>query len=233
MKKSRPAGNRRRSEYLSSILVPAVFCLVCGLLLTIAPNLAIRVTTYVIGFLLCAFGLWYIIRFLRTPVMERLGTNRLAIGLIALFAGCMLFIFPGELELLLPRIWGLALLCGAFLKVQYALDAKAVKRDKWWIMLIFAAVSLIIGALVLLVFQGAANYLVIGIMLLFEAAFDLFVWFTLRGALKDYLRRVGEVAPGSPDHPVPPDIPEGAHGPQIPEKPLPPEIPVSPAPPAP
>lgn len=211
MKKNREARNRHRSEYLSSILLPAIFCLISGLLLILTPDKAIQVTTYVIGLLLCILGAWYAVSFLRTPVMDRLGSNRFAVGLIVFFAGAMLFIFPGELKLLLPRIWGLALLCGAFLKVQYALDQKAVHREKWWIMLIFAAVSLIIGVLVLLVFQGAANYLLIGIFLLFESAFDLFVWFTLRKALKEYLRSLNELSsavhaavqvPDVPDSPV-------------------------------
>lgn len=188
MKRDKAVRDPKRSEHLSSILLPAVFSLACGLLLILTPDKAIQVTTYIIGILLLVLGGWAVFSYLRIHVMERLNSNRLAFGLISAFIGIMLFIFPDELKNLLPKVWGLALICGAFLKVQYSLDEKSVKVPKWWLMLIFAAFSLIIGALVLLVFGGdAPNYLIIGIMMVSEALLDLYVWFTLYRSLRKYI----------------------------------------------
>ncbi len=185
------------------MILPIVFCLVCGVLLILFGNLAVKITAYVLAGILIVCGVWSVIRYIRSGPLQRITESRLALGLILLVAGTLLAFNPDILNNILPVVWGLALLFGAFLKFQYAFDEKSVKITKWWIMLIFAAVSLVIGILTLLdpAFLGESSHLIFGIMLLVEAAVDITVCLLLKHALKKHNSAVLDITPsaGTPD----------------------------------
>ena len=188
-----------------SMILPILFCLVCGLLLIFFGNLALRITAYVLAGVMILCGVWSIIVYLRSDPVRRITESRLATGLILLVAGSLLAFNPNYLEDILPFIWGLALLFGGFLKIQYAFDEKSVQVKKWWIMLIFAAFSLIVGIIALLnpAFLGENRNLVIGILLVLEAILDITVFFLLRHALKKSSQPLATVSQTfSADEPV-------------------------------
>ena len=150
-------------------------------------------------------GVWSGIVYLRSDPVRRITESRLATGLILLVAGTLLAFNPNYLEDILPFIWGLALLFGGFLKIQYAFDEKSVRVKKWWIMLLFAAFSLIVGIIALLnpAFLGENRNLVIGILLVLEAVLDITVFFLLRHALKKSSQPLATVSQTfSADEPV-------------------------------
>lgn len=188
-----------------SMILPILFCLVCGLLLIFFGNLALRITAYVLAGVMILCGVWSGIVYLRSDPVRRITESRLATGLILLVAGTLLAFNPNYLEDILPFIWGLALLFGGFLKIQYAFDEKSVRVKKWWIMLLFAAFSLIVGIIALLnpAFLGANRNLVIGILLVLEAVLDITVFFLLRHALKKSSQPLATVSQTfSADEPV-------------------------------
>ena len=169
-----------------SMILPIIFCLVCGVLLIAFDQLALRITAYVLAGVMIICSIWSIIVYIRSRPIVRITEARLAIGLILLVAGVMLAFNPDYLKDSLSFIWGLALLFGGFLKVQYAFDEKSVNVNRWWIMLIFSAFSLIIGVLSLMNpdFLGESRYLIIGILLVLEAVLDITVYFLLKHALQ-------------------------------------------------
>ena len=188
-----------------SMILPILFCLVCGLLLIFFGNLALRITAYVLAGVMILCGVWSGIVYLRSDPVRRITESRLATGLILLVAGTLLAFNPNYLEDFLPFIWGLALLFGGFLKIQYAFDEKSVNVKRWWIMLLFAAFSLIVGIIALLnpAFLGENRNLVIGILLVLEAVLDITVFFLLRHALKKSSQPLATVSQTfSADEPV-------------------------------
>ena len=171
-----------------SMVLPIIFCLVCGVLLIAFDQLALRITAYVLAGVMILCSIWSVVAYITSVPVKRITESRLATGLILLVAGALLAFNPDYLKDSLSFIWGLALLFGGFLKIQYAFDEKSVHIPKWWIMLIFAAFSLIIGILSLLNpdFLGESRYLIIGILLVLEAILDITVFFVLRHALKKH-----------------------------------------------
>ncbi len=169
-----------------SALVPILFDLVCGLLLIILGNIALRVTAYVLSGVMICVAVWRIISYFRAAPMQKITGTLLSTGLAILVAGILLAFNPDYLKDFLPFVWGLALLYGAFQKIQYAFDEKAVHIEKWWIMLIFAAFSLIIGIVSLLdpAFLGDRRAIVVGILLVAEAILDIVVFVLINRALK-------------------------------------------------
>ena len=193
-----------------AMILPILFCLVCGVLLILFGNLALRITAYVLAGIMIICGIWSVIVYIRSSPIQRMTESRLATGLILLVAGTLLAFNPDYLEDFLPFIWGLALLFGGFLKIQYAFDEKTVNVPRWWIMLIFAAFSLVIGVLSLLnpAFLGENRNLVIGILLVVEAVLDTTVIFLLKHALKKHMTASAAPEPvpapaGSPAAPEP------------------------------
>lgn len=186
-----------------SMILPIVFCLVCGVLLILFGNLALRITAYVLAGVMILCGVWSVILYIRSKPFQRITESRLATGLILLVAGTLLAFNPNYLEDFLPFIWGLALLFGGFLKIQYAFDEKSVQVKRWWLMLIFAAFSVVIGILSLLNLLGENRNLIIGILLVFEAVLDITVFFLLRHALKRNTQPLATVSQTfSADEPV-------------------------------
>lgn len=179
-------SNNKENKIGRPMLLPIFFCLVSGLLLILLENLTMTVTAYVLAAMLIGYGVWLIIEYIRSEPMMRIIEVKLAVGLILLVAGAMLAFSPDSLKELLPYAWGLALLFGGFLKIQYAFDRKSLGAEKWWILLILAAFSIIIGVISLLnpAFLGDKKEMVIGIMLTVEAVLDIVVFLLLRRKIR-------------------------------------------------
>ena len=203
------------------MLFPIFFCLISGLLLILLENLSVLITGYVLAALLICVGVWLIIEYFRSEPLVRIVEAKLAIGLILLVAGAMLAFSPESLKDLLPYAWGLALLFGGFLKIQYAFDRKALGADKWWILLILAAFSIVIGVISLLnpAFLGEKRELVIGILLTVEAVLDISVFLLLKRKIRKKAAPPPEAAPAQSTA----DVPAPAEAPAAPPAPAPEE----------
>ena len=203
------------------MLFPIFFCLISGLLLILLENLSVLITGYVLAALLICVGVWLIIEYFRSEPLVRIVEAKLAIGLILLVAGAMLAFSPESLKDLLPYAWGLALLFGGFLKIQYAFDRKALGADKWWILLILAAFSIVIGVISLLnpAFLGEKRELVIGILLTVEAVLDISVFLLLKRKIRKKAAPPPEAAPAQSTA----DVPAPAEVPAVPPAPAPEE----------
>ena len=203
-------GNAEKKEKIGRLmLLPIFFCLGSGLLLILLKDLTMMITGYVFSAGLITLGVWLIIVYIRSEPMVRILESKLAIGLILLVTGIMLAFSPEALRELLPYVWGLALLFGGFLKIQYAFDRKSLGSEKWWILLIMAAVSIIIGVISLLNpdFLGDKKELVTGILLLLEAVLDITVFLMLKRTIRKRTE-APQQAPAAPETPVEPAQPE-------------------------
>ena len=76
---------------------------------------------------------------------------------------------------ILPFLWGVAMIAGGFGKFQMAFDLKRIGHNRWWLLLIGALVSFVLGTFS--VTQPAFLATVVtqfaGISLLVEAVLDL------------------------------------------------------------
>lgn len=204
-------SERGKEKIGRPMLFPIFFCLISGLLLILLENLTMMITGYVLAALMIGYGIWLVIRYISSTPMVRIIETRLAFGLILLVAGSMLAFNPEFLKDLLPYAWGLSLLFGGFLKIQYAFDRKSLGAEKWWVLLILAAFSIIIGVISLLnpAFLGDRKELVIGILLTVEAVLDIVVFLLLKRKIRKKAAATVQL-PGEPaaaPAPVPDPVP--------------------------
>ena len=227
-----PEGKKTADKMDPRFVFPMVlFYLLAGALMVWLKGQVTAVASYVLAGLLIIYGVYLAVRYIRSSVAERIAGKDLAFGLILLLSGIILAVSPSSLEEILPAVWGLSLVFGGFLKIQYAFDEKTVGIKRWWIMLAFAAVSLLIGTLALLggkVFTGGNDQtlFIIGIFMIAEAVLDAVTCFLISRALKK-LAAPAQPAP-APAQPEP-GQPESAR----PEGAFPAPAPADPAPLAP
>jgi len=238
-----PAGEDPVRSAFRSLLITIGFFMIFGILLILLKSLVLQITTYIIGAGLCLQGGWLCWDYFHADLKRRLMEPRLAAGLISLVIGVMLLFSPNFLNDILPFLWGLALLFSSFLKIQYAFDERSAMVNRWWIMLVLAAVSVAGGILSLTRpgFFGENAEMIIGIMLIVEAGLDIAVYVLLSKAMNrlypSYAAsperkqvRKGEKADPGPKAPVKPKAEEAS----VPEAtPAPETAPVSEAAPVP
>jgi uncharacterized membrane protein HdeD (DUF308 family) len=150
------------------------FYAICGLLLLLWPDLALTIANYALAAVLCVVGLAMIIGYIRSEAVEGMLSYGLAIGLILALVGVVLFIKSGILITLLPFLWGIAMIAGGFGKFQMAFDLKRIHQNRWWLLLIGALISFVLGIFSVTdpVFLATVATQFAGISLLVEAVLD-------------------------------------------------------------
>ncbi|MCE5342181.1 MAG: DUF308 domain-containing protein [Eubacteriales bacterium] len=163
-----------------------LFYAVCGLLLLLWPDLALKTANFALAAVLCVVGLISIVDYLRGETINGILGFGLAKGLILLMVGVGLMIRSNILINLLPFLWGVAMIVGGFAKVQIAFDLKRVDRGRWWLMLLGALISFLLGIIAVSksVFFAYTVTQIAGISLLVEAALDVVALLTVRRELK-------------------------------------------------
>ena len=217
-----PSEKNPNALNLKSILMPFLFSLICGILLIAFQSWTLKITSWILSALMIGWGGWLIFKYFKSEPMARITGSNMASGLALLVSGILLACSPDFLKDFLPFIWGLSMLFGAFLKIQYAFDERTVGVEKWWMMLIFAAVSLIFAILSLLRpgFFGDNVEIIVGIFLIAEAILDIVVFILLNKAMKEKAPKITYSIPNEPAQVVP-------------NAPAPEAVPAAPAPAAP
>lgn len=159
-----------------------VFYAVCGLLLLLWPNLALTIANYALAATLCVVALVMIAGYIRGEALEGMLNYGLAKGLILLLIGIVLMIRSDILIALLPFLWGVAMIAGGFAKVQVAFDLNRVSRERWWLMLLGALLSFVLGVIAVTRPVFLANVITqfIGASLLLEALLDVVALWMIR-----------------------------------------------------
>ena len=172
MKKLFVTLNRRKCTGLLSTLC----YLAAGILLLLRPALLQDVSRIVLIVMLLFLAVYWMIRYFRAAPEEAAKGFDLAEALVVLFLGFALLFFPDLFAQLLPRFWGALLLLGGFMILQEGIDFLRLKYERWWIFLILAGISMLLGILAETVpaFLEANIALFISLSLLYQAGVSLF-----------------------------------------------------------
>lgn len=170
------------------------FYSVCGLLLLLWPTLALDIANYALAIGLCAVGVVLIVRYIRMSALDAVMGVSLALGLVAILLGAVLLLDPKILVAVLPFLWGLTLLIGGFGKVQVAFDLKRIGAKRWWLSLLVAALSFVLGVLAVTkpAFIASVFTQFIGIALLAEAVLDASVELATGNTIRNYRKSHAE-----------------------------------------
>ena len=146
-----------------------------GLILLLIPGVATALLFNGIGAVCIIVGLVHVIKYCTMNAREAVISNEMALGLAWIVGGASIIIFKKLLVSLLPILFGLIVLVGGVIKIQSTMGFKRMNSTRWYLELISAAISVVLGILILTNPFSTAIWMmrVIGLSLLFEGAADM------------------------------------------------------------
>lgn len=157
-----------------------------GLIYIFSPIPAMKVVCYIIASLMCVYGVYSFVEYFVKNRTEAFGTFGLVKGIALVVFGVFVFLNPDYVSQMLATIVGIALIIDGVVKAQYSIDLLRLKSNRWWHLLIPAAIVLILGIIV--VFNPKETdppyMLFVGIVLLIDAAIDIFTLIYLSSCIK-------------------------------------------------
>ena len=155
--------------------INAVIMVILGIVLVIWPHILGVMLCYLLGGALIVMGVFQLISFLRG---ERLGFYNkfvMMMGIVLVLLGIWICAQPRIVLSIIPVVVGIIVLIHGLMDIQYTLDIKKAGREKWWIALIAAALTLIVG--LLLVLNPFTAYeitmVLLGVAMLYDGGSDL------------------------------------------------------------
>ncbi len=182
------------SQFKRDFALMAAACIVLGLLLLLYPETSGTIISVIIALVLAAAGVMHILTYIFRRYPDDIGHMDLVFGLICAGLGVFLFLHPGILISLLPTVLGLLLIIDGIVKLQSAIDLARLHTGRWWIILILAAASIILGSVALInPFETMFILLMfIGASLIIDGLFDFWTLFSIHRRVKRFRKEMEE-----------------------------------------
>lgn len=182
------------SQFKRDFALLAAACIVLGLLLLLYPEVSGTIIAVILALVLAAVGAMHIISYIFRRYPDDIGHMDLVSGLICAGVGIFLFLHPTVLIGLLPTVLGLLLIVDGVIKLQSAIDLARLHTQRWWVVLILAALSIALGIIGLLnPFETMAVLLMfIGGSLVVDGIFDLWTLFSIHRRVKKFRKEMEE-----------------------------------------
>lgn len=158
----------------ADIILSALVCMVLGIVLLIWPAETIDIFCKILAVGLVIMGVVDIVSYFTNRSIHPFGG---ALGLIVLLVGIWIFIRPERIVSLIPIVIGVILCVHGIQDMKLAFETKGNGYEKWWSMLIIAAVSLAFGVLCIVNAFGMVKLALqfIGIALIYDGVSDLWI----------------------------------------------------------
>lgn len=168
----------KRLIYVKQIYSVFAGCLIVfGVILLIQPGLAADMFCKICGILLLVFGIVKLFGYFSRDLLQLAFQFDFAMGIISSLLGFLMIFWSKQFMETLIIGMGLFMLADALLRVQTALDAKMIGVKSWWLILIMALITAVIGTLLFLKpYNGLEEImLLIGLNLVIDGILNLFV----------------------------------------------------------
>lgn len=162
-------------DYLKSFRSEAVFfaigSIALGLILMIWPDPTLSVAGKVAGVFLIIGGVYLIYRFFKNHDFGW-KVSRLIFGAILIAIGVYFFRTPENLARIFPIVLGISMVIGGVINVGEALTLSKYHYSKWWVSLLIAAATIVLGVYLIREAYSVAAFAtrVAGFALIFSGA---------------------------------------------------------------
>lgn len=158
----------------ADVILSAVLCTALGVILLIWPAQTIDVFCKVLAVGLIILGLIDIVSYFTNRSIHPFAG---ALGLIILLVGAWIFFRPESIVSIVPIVIGVILFVHGIQDLKLALETKESGYEKWWTMLLIAAISMILGIVCIINAFGMVKLALqfIGIALIYDGVSDLWV----------------------------------------------------------
>lgn len=168
-----------------STFLSAIFTLVVGIFLLVRPDTAVTTLSLLVGWALLISGIFSVIQFFAGKTS---GSAYMSIifGIVCVVLGLWIVLDPGFISDFITVLLGILILAHGAIDLQSSLEYKRLGGSRWWLNLLFAVLTLALGALVIIFHFNAVKYLMIlcGISLILDALTDFIIVVRLARAQK-------------------------------------------------
>ena len=133
-------------EVKKSFCLLSVAYIVLGLVLVIWPDISVHTFCFVFGIGMIIFGGAHMILYFTKDRFMNVMQPDLVIGVVCISTGCYILMKMEYMLEIIPFAMGIVALLGGIVKIQSALDLKKLGAVRWYIMLVWALVLLVMGA---------------------------------------------------------------------------------------
>lgn len=174
----------------SSSVLPALLCVVYGIVLIIWPDISSNFICYAIGAAIMLVGVIFVIRYIRKDLVRDFYRKDLVIGLIAISLGLVALLRVELIKGLIPTILGIVVLFSGIVKLQNAIDMFRMQYTYWYIILILALLNVGFGILLILepIWIVDIVFILIGCGLVYSGISDLLTLYFVSRTIKNMVK---------------------------------------------
>ena len=165
-----------KTAKIGYIVMSVLFC-VLGVVLLFTPGVSALWIGRLLGIGLILFGAIKLVGYFSRDLFRLAFQYDLAFGLLLMVLGIVTLSHPGDALSFLCVMFGIPVLADGLFKIQVAVDAKRFGIGQWWLVLLLAVLTGVIGLLLVLRPTEGAQALVMlmGASLFLDGALNLTV----------------------------------------------------------
>lgn len=177
-------------------MIAAVLYLIVGLLLLFYPQSIADLICNLVGAGMIVYGAVLIISYFMMDLQDSLFRNDFVFGIVWILLGILVIKEKSVFQAMIPFIMGIMIISSGFLKLQDGIDAIRMGYPKSWVYLIMAAISIVLGLVILfnLISANALLYQIIGAGLVYCGISDLYFTITLSSKIKKFVGKAEQAA---------------------------------------
>ena len=165
-----------KTAKIGYFVISILFCVV-GIVLIAAPGTSVVWLGRLLGIGMIIFGVIKLVGYFSKDLFRLAFQYDLAFGILLLALGIVTLARPNGAMSFLCVVFGIPELADGLFKIQISLDAKRFGIEKWWLVLALAALTCVIGLLLVIRPSEAARALMVlmGISLLLDGILNMCV----------------------------------------------------------
>lgn len=174
-----------KSRFWSGLLY-SVLLVVLGFFVIAQPGITLAVLLKLISIVFIIFGCYRLFLYFGAGSHKGLFKSDLVIGLINIFIGVAVLVFPGAVSVAIPLSIGVFTVAEGISLIQTAFEIKGNGYEKWWGLLISGFLMIILGVVIIWAPFESMQFLMTlaGISLIADGIQTIYILFFLRRLLK-------------------------------------------------
>lgn len=147
-----------------------------GICLILWPGISAEILCYVLGAVLLIAGGVRIVCYFQRGISALWHRYEFPLGLLDVLVGIYFFSHPANVLLILPMVVGIVVIVDSVFHLQTALELREIGVKRWWMILLFAIVSILAAiGLIRNPFEGSLTLMVyLGICLVIDSIQSLY-----------------------------------------------------------
>ena len=157
--------------------ISAGLCTLLGLVLLIWPGTTMRIVCTLLGSMLLIYGLAQVVLYLINKERTMLSQGMMVFGIVLAVIGIWILTSPEMIIMAVPVIVGVLIVIHGVHNVVQAIALKKDGYDRWWLAVLFGALTVVLGGILVYNPFEVAETVVrfIGIFLIYDGVSDIWI----------------------------------------------------------